>query len=115
LVTGSSGLIGSYLVKRLSRECNVIGLDLKPSVYTTVVYDVRDYGLVERAMRGVDVVIHCAAQTSVARSVEDPLFDAESNIVGTLNLLEIARRSKGLKRFVYVSSAAVYGLHNTFQ
>ena len=97
MVTGSSGLIGSYLVKRLSRECNVIGLDLKPSVYTTVVYDVRDYGLVERAMRGVDVVIHCAAQTSVARSVEDPLFDAESNIVGTLTFWRSLEDQRGLK------------------
>lgn len=41
--------------------------------------------------------------------VKEPLFDAENNIVGTLNLLEAARRTSGLKRFIYFSSAAVYG------
>ena len=55
-----------------------------------------------------DVVIHTAAQISVTASMEDPLFDAQNNILGTLNLLEAARRS-AVSKFIYISSAAVYG------
>jgi UDP-glucose 4-epimerase len=109
LITGSSGLIGSCVFEKLRGKYEVFGLDLKPSPYATIVGDIRDYCLVEKVVGSVDVVVHCAAQTSVARSVEDPLFDAENNIIGTLNLLEAVRKSKRLKRFVYVSSAAVYG------
>jgi UDP-glucose 4-epimerase len=109
LIAGSSGLIGSCVFEKLRERYEVLGLDLKPSPYTTIVGDIRDYCLVEKVVGSVDVIVHCAAQTSVARSVEDPLFDAENNIIGTLNLLEAARKSKRLKRFVYISSAAVYG------
>ena len=109
LITGSSGLIGGCVFEKLRGRYEVLGLDLKPSPYTTIVGDIRDYCLVEKVVSNVDIVVHCAAQTSVARSVEDPLFDAENNVVGTLNLLEATRKSKRLKRFVYISSAAVYG------
>jgi len=110
LITGSSGLIGGCLFEKLRGKYEVFGLDLKPSPYTTFVGDVRDYRLVESIMGHMDMVIHCAAQVSVAKSVEDPLFDAENNAIGTLNLLEAARRSKKVKRFIYISSAAVYGI-----
>jgi len=111
-ITGSSGLIGSCLFEKLSREHKVFGLDLRHSPYTNVIGDILDFGLVERLVSRVDVVVHCAAQTSVARSIEDPLFDAQNNVVGTLNLLEATRRSKGLRRFIHVSSAAIYGFPN---
>ena len=110
LITGSSGLIGSCLFERLRERHEVFGLDLRRSPYTTITGDIRDYGLVEKVMGGVDAVIHCAAQVSVVKSIEDPLFDAENNVTGTLNLLEAARKSRRLKRFVYVSSAGVYGI-----
>jgi len=109
LVTGSSGLIGGCVSEKLRGRHEVFGLDLKPSPYTTIVGDIRSYDLVEKAVSSVDAVIHCAAQTSVFRSIEDPLFDSENNVIGTLNLLEAARKSKKLKRFVYISSASVYG------
>ena len=82
-ITGSSGLIGACLFGRLSGSHEVFGLDLKPSPYTTIAGDIRDYCLVEKIVSNVDVVIHCAAQTSVAKSVDDPLFDAENNVFGT--------------------------------
>jgi UDP-glucose 4-epimerase len=110
LITGSSGLIGSYLFERLREKHEVFGLDLRRSPHTTITGDIRDYGLVEKVMGGVDAVIHCAAQVSVVKSIEDPLFDAENNVIGTLNLLEAARKSRRLKRFIYVSSAGVYGI-----
>lgn len=112
LITGSYGLLGSYLCEKLSKDHKVFGLDLRQGPYTNVVGDIQDFNLVERLVSHVDVVIHCAAQTSVAKSVEDPLFDAKNNVIGTLNLLEAAKRSSGLRRFIYVSSAAVYGFPN---
>ena len=109
LITGSSGLIGSCLYEKLSSDYEVFGLDLKRSPCTNVVGDILDYDLVKRLVGKVDIVVHCAAQTSVDKSIRDPLFDAQNNIIGTLNLLEAARRSKQLKLFIYLSSAAVYG------
>lgn len=87
----------------------MFGLDLRRSPYTNVTGDIRDFGLVDQLVSRVDAVVHCAAQTSVVKSIEDPLLDAQNNVIGTLNLLEAARRSKSLERFIYVSSAAVYG------
>ncbi len=55
-----------------------------------------------------EIIIHTAAQVSVVNSIENPAYDAESNILGTLTLLNAARKGN-LKRFIYFSSAAVYG------
>jgi len=96
--------------RKTEQKHEVFGLDLKPSPYTTIVGDIRDYGFVGKIVSNVDVVVHCAAQTSEARSVEDPVFDAENNVIGTLNLFEAARSLKRLKRFIYMSSASVYGV-----
>lgn len=70
--------------------------------------DIKDKALVREVVKDVDAIVHCAAQIFVARSVEDPAFDAENNVFGTLNLLDAARNAN-IKRFVYFSSAAVYG------
>ncbi|MCQ5341355.1 MAG: GDP-mannose 4,6-dehydratase [Candidatus Methanomethylicia archaeon] len=111
LVTGSSGFIGSHLVERLRIEgFKVIGLDYRPSIFTDIVGDVRDYDLLKGIMQNINVVVHCAAQTSVIKSVENPIFDAENNILGTLNILEAARRTNKIECFIYLSSAAVYGI-----
>ncbi len=70
--------------------------------------DIQDADLVNILAGNADVVIHCAAQIYVSRSMEDPAFDAENNVMGTLNLLDAARKAS-VKRFVYFSSAATYG------
>ena len=105
LVTGSSGQVGSYLVESIPDS---IGLDIKPSRYTKITWDIRKD--VEEALEKYEIhaIIHAAAQVSVARSVEDPKFDMENNILGTLNLLEFARKHD-VEQFIYISSAAVYG------
>jgi len=110
LITGSSGFIGSRLVDWFrAHGVSVMGVDVKPGAFTDAVSDIRDYSLVKGLVRGADAIVHCAAQTSVPRSVEDPVYDAENNVAGTLNLLEAAKRAEGLRRFIYLSSAAVYG------
>ena len=70
--------------------------------------DIRNPGDCESAARGMDVIVHLAANTGVAPSVEDPRGDMEANVAGTLNMLEAARRH-GVKRFVFASSGAPVG------
>ena len=113
LVTGSSGQLGSYICESMAGEYEVSGLDIAPSRHAstkdlTALGDIRDAGDASRAVRCVDVVVHCAAQVSVERSTEDPATDAHKNVLGTVNMLHASARS-GVKRFVYISSAAVYG------
>ena len=105
LITGSSGQLGSYLVESIPDS---IGLDIKVSKYTKIVWDIRKE--IEEALKNydIDAIIHAAAQVSVVKSVENPKFDAENNIVGTINLLEYARKHD-VEHFIYISSAAVYG------
>jgi UDP-glucose 4-epimerase len=68
--------------------------------------DVRDYGTVESAVRGVDAVVHLAALIDVAESVEKPDLYFDVNVRGTYN---VAKASKNVSTFVFASSSAVYG------
>lgn len=116
LLTGGLGQVGSYICQELvSRGHTVTILDnlsAKANPYPPeanfVKGDVRDAGLVYILTQDADAVIHCAAQIYVSRSMVDPLFDAQNNVVGTLNMLNSARMV-GIKRFIYFSSAATYG------
>ena len=109
LVTGAAGQIGSHVLRKFSDKHDVIGVDLKPLPgFDLVLGDLRDPEFVKDIIKDVDVVIHLAAQVSVERSWRDPTYDAENNVIATLNLLK-AGADAGLAKFVYVSSAAVYG------
>ncbi|HUV61690.1 MAG TPA: NAD-dependent epimerase/dehydratase family protein [Thermoplasmata archaeon] len=111
LVTGSSGQLGSFVCERLRDRHELSGLDVRaPRVggVETIVGDIRKRDDVRRAVSGVEVVVHCAAQVSVERSMEDPITDAETNVIGTINLLHESAAAD-VTRFVYVSSAAVLG------
>ncbi len=105
LVTGSSGQLGSYLVESLP---NTVGLDKKGSKYTQIVWDLRKNPIKVLKDVNVNKIIHCAAQVSVAKSVKNPRYDAMHNVIGTINILEYARKVD-VEQFVYISSAAVYG------
>ncbi|GFO95942.1 nucleoside-diphosphate-sugar epimerase [groundwater metagenome] len=117
LVTGGMGQVGSYLAERLSENNEITILDnfsnslnnIKfPSNIKIIKGDIRDPKIVNELASKANTIIHTAAQTSVSKSIEDPVYDADNNINGTLNLLEAARRSD-IGRFIYISSAAVYG------
>src|SRR5271168_118391 len=128
LVTGAAGFIGSTLVDRLLAEGHqVTGVDNlsagtrvanvksahrqnDPGRFTFVAVDVRHPELSDIvAGSNPDVVFHLAAQVDVRRSVEDPLFDARNNVLGTINLLEASRRA-GVPRIIYATSGgARYG------
>jgi UDP-glucose 4-epimerase len=70
--------------------------------------DICDISACADAVKGIDVVYHVAALPSVPRSIVDPLGTHNSNVNGTLNLLETGRRA-GVRRFVYSSSSSAYG------
>ena len=113
LITGASGQIGSYVLERFADKHNAAGVDLKPCPIEdlkdlVVQGDLRNYEFVRNAVKDVDAVIHLAAQVSVENSWNDPIYDAENNIIATVNLLK-ACSEYGVDRFVYISSAAVYG------
>lgn len=119
LITGGAGFIGSHMTERLLGEGHTVrvldnlstgqraNLPAHPSLEFRV-GDVREANTVREAMAGVQAVVHLAAVASVQASIDDPVGTHETNLVGTLNLLEAARRN-GVRRFVYASSAAVYG------
>ncbi len=119
LVTGGAGFIGSHVVSRyldLGYDVVVVddlstgrlsNLDPRAKFYQM---DIQDSQLREIFFREQpEVVNHHAAQMDVRRSVADPLFDAQVNVVGSLNLIECAKEF-GVRRFVYISTGgAVYG------
>jgi len=112
LVTGGAGFLGINLVRHLlALGHRVRSLDIAPFDYPerdridAIQGDIRDPATVERAMAGVDRVVHCAAAL--------PLYSAEdihsTEVDGTRILLEAAL-AVGVERFVYISSTAVYGI-----
>lgn len=122
LVTGGSGFIGRHLVNvLLSLNKKVVILDnlstsldrTIPLGATLVPGDVRNLRVVIKAAKGAELIFHMAANASGTVSVNDARLDFETNAMGTCNILEAAL-SAGTKRFVYVSSASVYGRPQRF-
>ena len=111
LVTGSSGQLGSYVCEQLRNAHEVIGLDIREKAIDgirTVVGDIRRPSDIKHSVTGTEAIVHCAAQVSVEQSLVDPIGDAETNVLGTINMLHESAMA-GVVRFVYVSSAAVFG------
>ena len=132
LITGGAGFIGSHLVRRMVNQypdTQVVNLDAltyagdtaklkdiaSQSNYQFVHGDITDTALVKKlfAQYDFDGLIHLAAESHVDQSIKNPLNFAQTNVMGTLNLLEIARRawegSFEVKRFYHVSTDEVYG------
>jgi UDP-glucose 4-epimerase len=125
LVTGGAGFIASHITDALVNEGHqVVVLDDLSSGFEKnvnpkaklVVGDICDKELVEKLFRKekFDLVNHHAAQMDVRRSVKDPAFDANTNIIGTINLLQNAVKYK-VKKFMFASTGgAVYGEQTYF-
>lgn len=125
LVTGADGFIGSHLVEALHDsgadvrafvQYNSFGrwgwLDSLPETkrkdIDVVLGDVRDRGSVREAMRGCQVVLHLAALIAIPYSYQAPQSYIDTNVTGTLNVLEAAR-DLGVQRVVHTSTSEVYG------
>ncbi len=120
LITGGAGFIGSHLTDRLLAAGNSVRVldnlstgkranlpDSAPG-FEFIADDIANPDAVRSGMRDADAVVHLAAVASVQASIDDPIATHRSNFDGTLNLLEAAR-AQGVNRFLYASSAAVYG------
>ena len=132
LITGGAGFIGSHLVDRLlaSDVTSITVVDdfnnfydpsikhdnirehLKDPRYRIHEEDIRDRGALETIFteNNFDCVVHLAARAGVRPSLSEPQLYTETNINGTVNLLELARQS-GVKQFVFGSSSSVYGIN----
>ncbi len=125
LITGGCGFIGTnfihYLFKKYP-DYKLVNFDKltyagkwenlrdleKTSRYSFIKGDIAVMREVRAVMKGVDYVVHLAAETHVDRSIADPSEFVRTNVLGTFNLLEAARQTK-VKKFVHVSTDEVYG------
>ena len=124
LVTGGAGFIGSNLTEHLlERGHHVRVLDnfatghienllsffeKNPDTFELQVGDIRNFADCQKAVDGIEYVLHEAALGSVPRSVKDPITTNEVNIGGFLNMI-VASRDVGIKRFVFAASSSTYG------
>jgi len=122
LITGGAGFIGSNLVEHfLGKNHHVVVLDNfatghrhniaqhadNPN-FTLIEGDIRNNEDCQKAVEGMDYVLHQAALGSVPRSIKDPQTSNEVNVTGFLNML-VAARDAGVKRFIYAASSSTYG------
>jgi UDP-glucose 4-epimerase len=123
-VTGGAGFIGSHLAEAfLARGDRVLVIDNLsggrrenvPPGAELYVLDIRSKEAAEVVREsGVDVLVHHAAQMDVRRSVEDPVFDADVNVLGSLNLAEACRHG-GVRQILFASTGgAIYGEQDFF-
>lgn len=130
LITGGGGFVGSHLAEYFAEKAKVIVIDnlsrlelLKKNVknrsynwdylkkFDTIKLvkgDVRNFDELKEISKGIDVIIHAAAQTAVTSSVTESKTDFEINALGTFNTLEVARQND-VKTFLYCSTNKVYG------
>ncbi|MCS3916557.1 nucleoside-diphosphate-sugar epimerase [Caldanaerobacter subterraneus subsp. tengcongensis MB4] len=118
LVTGGAGFIGSHIADLfIENGYEVVIVDnlstgKEEFINKKAIFykkDITDDDLCEIFEKEKpDYVIHQAAQIDLQKSIDNPVFDAKVNVLGTVNLLECCRKS-GVKKIVYASSAAVYG------
>jgi len=120
VVTGGAGFIGSHIVEELIKDNEVTVID---NFYTGkqenlqdclkdinfVHGDIRNLNLLKKVFKNKDYVFHLAAEPNVQRTIKSPLKSQKINILGTLNVL-LASRDCGVKKVIYSSSSAVYGL-----
>ena len=120
LVTGGAGFIGSHVVERLldlghMATIAVLDIDRPGKVehlsgkINFVEGDIRNYDDCVEAVEGADAVVHMATLINVGHSIRDPLAFYETNVRGTMNLLEAVRNEPSVQKFVYMSSVEVYG------
>jgi UDP-glucose 4-epimerase len=110
LITGINGFVGRHLSDYLrGKGFDVLGLDITKGADLEGDITSKDYVFGELAKQNFDAVIHLAALADIKKTTEDPYSTYSVNCFGTLNLLELALK-KNVERFLYASSANVYGV-----
>ena len=129
LITGGAGFIGSHLVDYLISKKNikkVIVLDnikdgslknLRNSINSKkfIFYkkDIRNFDNIKNVFKNIDIVYHFAALSDVVPSIEEPIEYLDTNIMGTVNVLE-AMRKNNVKKIIYAASSSCYGIPKKF-
>ena len=135
LITGGCGFIGKSLIKNISKDkrnkIRIIDnlsvgeisdienykkfVNVEPykcgsskNKYQIIIGDIRNNKVCMSVCKGIDIVIHLAANTKITKSLKNPIYDFNVNLKGTINLLEASNFNK-VKRFVFASSAAIGG------
>lgn len=122
LITGGAGFIGSHLCEKYTnKENTVLCLDnfmngslgnIRPLLsyknFKLINGDIRNSDLLEKIIPNVDVILHLAAQIHVDRSIIEPKLTYDINVLGTLNILELARRYD-VEKVIHTSTSEVYG------
>ena len=125
LITGGAGFIGSHLTDYLvskKKIKKVIVLDnikdgslknLKKSIKSNKFYffkgDIRNFNKIKNIFKNIDIVYHLAALSDVVPSIEEPIEYLDTNIMGTVNVLEAMRKNK-VKKIIYAASSSCYGI-----
>ncbi len=123
IVTGGAGFIGSHLSELLSNKYQVIIIDnfstgrrenLTFSDVKVIESDICETNRLEEFFYDVTYVFHIAALADLIPSIEKPKEYFRSNVEGTLSILELAKQSKKLKKFLYAASSSCYGIPNEY-
>lgn len=127
LVTGGAGFIGSHLCEVLvkngleviavdnlsvGRQSNLDSLVGEPR-FSFKALDITDRALLDEVMEGIDWVFHLAGRADIVPSIEEPELYFNSNVTGTLQVIESAR-SAGVKKLVYAASSSSYGIPDVY-
>jgi len=127
LVTGGAGFIGSHLIDRLVADGHDVvvidnfhtgrlsNLDAHKGTGKVVVHqaDIADAERIDPLFDGIDWVFHLAAMADIVPSIQEPLAYHRSNVDGTFNVLQSARRV-GIKRFIYAASSSCFGIPDVY-
>ncbi len=125
LVTGGAGFIGSNLVDYLlSKNYEVLVIDNLSTgrldnishvldKITFINQDISQKGIWQLNLKNIDYIIHLAALADIVPSIEQPDKYFESNVIGTMNILEVAKNNK-IKKLIYSASSSCYGIPNSF-
>jgi UDP-glucose 4-epimerase len=108
LVTGSAGHLGEALMRTLGDfDHDAVGLDILPSRFTHIVGSITDPALAKRSLNGIDAVLHTATLHKPHIATHDTRAFIDTNVLGTLNLLEAA--SAAVRAFVFTSTTSAFG------
>jgi UDP-glucose 4-epimerase len=109
LVTGSAGHLGEALMRTLRERGDAArGIDILRSPFTDMVASIADRGVVDEAMRGIDVVLHAATLHKPHVATHSRQDFVDTNVTGTLNLLEAAVANK-VRAFIFTSTTSTFG------
>jgi len=126
LITGGCGFIGSHIAEKLLRKGHKVTIidnlstgrlenvdHLVGHNLNVVIEDISNYDKIQKYFKSIDIVYHIAALADIVPSIENPLQYHNSNVNGTISVLECSRKNN-VKRFIYSASSSCYGIPDSY-